>query len=439
MAVFRVEKVLRFIFAVKSEENPKQKPPSFSGIPPFCSVAGEEKPPGPSVDPEVFVTANMSEDEVFQDALSEVFVTANVSEDEDDFVDAVSEVFVTANASKESLTQVAEEMASQMTETSGSQLPTINKEARMKKPPGKKERRAKAIKVFFKRKWKAFKHTFTECLKGDTDSQLELSVVATRPSVDPEVFVTANMRAVEVFEDVVPEVFVTANTSEDEVFQDALSEFFVTENMSEDEHDFEDVLSEVFVTAHTSMESLYDKATRSSDDMFVTANASMESLFDEAEMSSDDMFVTANASMESLFDEAEMSSDDMFVTANASMESLFDEAEMSSDDMFVTANARRKSVEHIDYFASLPKYEYIYSINGLRQKWAAKMAERSGSQPPTTDKERPGKKKRGAKAIKAFFKKNWKKLKHTLSESPKCEPNLRVELKGNEKMSKKYL
>ncbi|XP_057196220.1 uncharacterized protein LOC130558031 isoform X5 [Triplophysa rosa] len=322
MAVFRVEKVLRFIFAVKSEENPKQKPPSFSGIPPFCSVAGEEKPPGPSVDPEVFVTANMSEDEVFQDALSEVFVTANTSEDEV-FQDALSEFFVTANTSED-----------------------------------------------------------------------------------------------EVFQDALSEFFVTANVSEDEDdFVDAVSEVFVTENMSEDEHDFEDVLSEVFVTAHTSMESLYDKATRSSDDMFVTANASMESLFDEAEMSSDDMFVTANASMES----------------------LFDEAEMSSDDMFVTANARRKSVEHIDYFASLPKYEYIYSINGLRQKWAAKMAERSGSQPPTTDKERPGKKKRGAKAIKAFFKKNWKKLKHTLSESPKCEPNLRVELKGNEKMSKKYL
>ncbi|XP_057196217.1 uncharacterized protein LOC130558031 isoform X2 [Triplophysa rosa] len=342
MAVFRVEKVLRFIFAVKSEENPKQKPPSFSGIPPFCSVAGEEKPPGPSVDPEVFVTANMSEDEVFQDALSEVFVTANVSEDEDDFVDAVSEVFVTANTSEDEVFQDA------------------------------------------------------------------LS----------EFFVTANTSEDEVFQDALSEFFVTANVSEDEDdFVDAVSEVFVTENMSEDEHDFEDVLSEVFVTAHTSMESLYDKATRSSDDMFVTANASMESLFDEAEMSSDDMFVTANASMES----------------------LFDEAEMSSDDMFVTANARRKSVEHIDYFASLPKYEYIYSINGLRQKWAAKMAERSGSQPPTTDKERPGKKKRGAKAIKAFFKKNWKKLKHTLSESPKCEPNLRVELKGNEKMSKKYL
>ncbi|XP_057196218.1 uncharacterized protein LOC130558031 isoform X3 [Triplophysa rosa] len=342
MAVFRVEKVLRFIFAVKSEENPKQKPPSFSGIPPFCSVAGEEKPPGPSVDPEVFVTANMSEDEVFQDALSEVFVTANTSEDEV-FQDALSEFFVTANVSED-------------------------------------------------------EDDFVDAVS--------------------EVFVTANTSEDEVFQDALSEFFVTANVSEDEDdFVDAVSEVFVTENMSEDEHDFEDVLSEVFVTAHTSMESLYDKATRSSDDMFVTANASMESLFDEAEMSSDDMFVTANASMES----------------------LFDEAEMSSDDMFVTANARRKSVEHIDYFASLPKYEYIYSINGLRQKWAAKMAERSGSQPPTTDKERPGKKKRGAKAIKAFFKKNWKKLKHTLSESPKCEPNLRVELKGNEKMSKKYL
>lgn len=167
-----------------------------------------------------------------------------------------------------------------MTETSGSKPPTFNEEAWMKKLPGKRKRRAKAINAFFRRKWKAFKRTFTRCLEGDTDSELELSVVAFRPSADPKVFVTGKtyslylasvksaqqyiiythrVRTMSVHEfifsicdrcEMCPEMNNICSQSKINIRLWSVF-IIIIANLGKDEEDFVDALSEVFVTGKT--------------------------------------------------------------------------------------------------------------------------------------------------------------------------------------------
>ncbi|XP_056615405.1 uncharacterized protein LOC130430350 isoform X5 [Triplophysa dalaica] len=131
---------------------------------------------------DVFVKAHESVESLFDQEISsdDIFVTAHQNiESLKNESGSIDEVFATEKISREPNRQCAVEwpgcyirppvyinldpprMISRSTQTSECQL-HISEEP-------KKKRRRKAIKAFFKKKWKALKRTFTRCT-GDSDS-----------------------------------------------------------------------------------------------------------------------------------------------------------------------------------------------------------------------------------------------------------------------------
>ncbi|XP_056615401.1 uncharacterized protein LOC130430350 isoform X2 [Triplophysa dalaica] len=113
---------------------------------------------------DIFVTARESLESLFDQDVSpdDIFVAAHQNiESLKNESGSIDEVFATEKISREPNRQCAVEMISRSTQTSECQL-HISEEP-------KKKRRRKAIKAFFKKKWKALKRTFTRCT-GDSDS-----------------------------------------------------------------------------------------------------------------------------------------------------------------------------------------------------------------------------------------------------------------------------